>query len=58
MEEIYPPLASSRISADGVSRRGSKMPTTTQAVRCFDGLPLLTLNSMIIFSQIAVGEVR
>ncbi|MGU0055670.1 hypothetical protein ACVXG7_05085 [Enterobacter hormaechei] len=26
---------------DGESRRGSKTPTTMQALRCFSGLPLL-----------------
>jgi hypothetical protein len=32
-------------SAASVSLRGSKTPTTTQALRCFSGLPLFMLNS-------------
>jgi hypothetical protein len=33
-------------SADSVSLRLSNTPTTTQAVRCFSGLPLFMVNSI------------
>src|SRR5262245_29919206 len=42
----YPLAARSMSSADSVSLRLSKTPTTTQAVLCFSGLPLFMVNSI------------
>jgi hypothetical protein len=38
-------------SADSDSLRLSNTPTTTQALRCFSGLPLFMVNSMTILAQ-------
>src|SRR5579859_8016388 len=46
MLPMAPPLASSMVAAAAVGLRRSKMPTITQATRCFSGLPLLTKYSM------------
>ena len=46
MPEINFPLAASMVLVAGDMRRGSYMPAMIQALRCFSGLPLLTLNSM------------
>jgi len=43
---ITPLLSRSMVSAAGVQLRRSKMPTTTQATRCFSGLLLLTKYSI------------
>ena len=45
---MYPLLARSISSADSDSLRLSKTPTTTQALRCFSGLPLFMVNSIAI----------
>jgi len=42
----YPPDARSISSADRLGLRLSKTPTTTQALRCFSGLPLFMVNSI------------
>ena len=44
---LVSPLDSrSIVSADSASLRLSKTPTTTQALRCFSGLPLFMVNSI------------
>ena len=51
----YPFDARSINSADKDSLRLSKTPTTTQALRCFSGLPLFMVNSIAVPSLQLLG---